>query len=700
MPRFAATMCVIAIVTGSAVADDDASLLPTTVPTMDRVLVTATGGELPQFDTPYSTEQIDQTQRFERAYRTLPQVLRDVPGVLLQETSAGQGSPFIRGFTAQRNLLLIDGVRLNNSVLRSGPNQYWATVDVLGAERVEVVKGPASVLYGTDAIGGTVQVITRSPYGFGEGTNVSGRAVFRTSTAERSFQQRGEVSVTQDQTFGFLGGVTGKFFNDVMTGNGVQENVGYDEYDADFKAEFWVSDNARVVALHQRVRQNNVPRTHSTVYADSFAGSTVGGDRKRDLDQERELTYIQYHAEGLDGPIEELHASLSYQRQSEVQDRVRGSLARRVTGIDVETLGMFLRAVSPSPIGRLTYGIEFYHDDVNSFSNTNPVQGPVADDATYDLLGAFVQSEIELAERLTVILGARITYARVDAERVDDITTPIVTDFISVSDEYFAAVGNVRVLYELVPDELNLFGGVSQGFRAPNLSDLTGNLSSSTSDIEIVSPGLDPETYVNFELGLKGRNDNAAFELTGYYMLIDDQILRTPTGVILPGPVTELTRSNSGEGWVYGIEFAGSHRLGGGFTLFGNVAFMEGKVETFPAVGAPPRDEWLDRLMPLTGQVGVRWDEPQSELWGELLIRMADDATRLSSRDMRDTQRIPPGGTPSYVVVDLIGGGKIDQNITWRAGLENVFDENYRVHGSGSNMPGIAFVFGVEIFVN
>jgi len=82
------------------------------------------------------------------------------------------------------------------------------------------------------------------------------------------------------------------------------------------------------------------------------------------------------------------------------------------------------------------------------------------------------------------------------------------------------------------------------------------------------------------------------------------------------------------------------------------------------------------------------------------VVRFADDADRLSTRDTGDTQRIPPGGTPGYAVVDLIGGGQISDDITWRAGLENVFDENYRVHGSGSNMPGISFVFGVDILLD
>ena len=81
----------------------------------------------------------------------------------------GQGSPYIRGFTGYLNVMMVDGIRLNNSVFRTGPNQYWATIDPLSLSRLEVVKGPGSVLYGTDAIGGAVNAITKSPTTYGEG---------------------------------------------------------------------------------------------------------------------------------------------------------------------------------------------------------------------------------------------------------------------------------------------------------------------------------------------------------------------------------------------------------------------------------------------------------------------------------------------------------------------------------------------------
>ncbi len=700
------TGCVWAIVLGLSMgttwvrAEPGAANEP--IITLDEVLVTGLADERSIYDTPYSTQRIGSVESFERSYRTLPQMLRNVPAVMVQETGAGQGSPYIRGFTGQQTLLLIDGVRLNNSVFRSGPNQYWNTIDAMSLDRLEVVKGPSSVLYGSDAIGGTVQAFTVEPYGYASTQPVSGRAVFRYASAERSFQQRGEVSVTHDQTFGLIAGLSGKLYGDLQTGGGTQAEVAYDEYDADFKGEWWLDDNARLVLAHQRVRQNNVPRTHKTAFALPFEGTTVGTELQRDLDQSRELTYLQLHAERLDGWVESVHAGVSHQRQTEVRHRMRTARPDDFQGFGVDTLGVFLRAQSDTPIGRLSYGAEYYHDDVESFSSSNPVQGPVADDATYDLLGVYLQSEIELDERTLLVLGGRFTYAAVNADRVSD---PVSGLPISLSDHWTNVVGSARLLHELEPDRVNLFGGVSQGFRAPNLSDLTRFDTARTDEFEIPAPGLEPEHFITFEMGGRLRDDDLAIELSGYYTLIDDMILRVPTGVVddsgTPADPSDdlfqVTKSNVGDGYLYGVELSASQRLEHSLTVFGNVAYIEGQVSTFPTSAPIADEEFIDRLMPLTGQVGVRWDDADRDLWIEGLVRMAARADRLSTRDASDTSRIPPGGTPGYAVFDVAMGGTFQEDVHYRLGVDNVFDTNYRVHGSGQNMPGISVIFAVEI---
>ncbi len=664
--------------------------------TLDTIVVTATRSPGTSFDSPYTTEVISSQEVSQGMYRTTPEALRGVPGVMVQKTSHGQGSPFIRGFTGFRNLLLIDGIRLNNSVFRDGPNQYWNTVDLLSINRLEVVKGPSSVLYGSDAIGGTINAITKGPTGYGQGLNSGGRLYYRTSSAERSHTGRGELSTTANNEWGLFVGATGKHFGDLQGGHGTrrQTNTGYDEYDTDFKAEYFLNPNTKIVAAHQRVRQNNVPRTHKTTAAKSFNGTTIGSDLKRDLDQERELTYIQLYVENQGSFIETAKISLSHQRQSETRDRVKSNGSRSLQGFDVNTLGFWAQFESTSPIGHLVYGVEYYHDNVNSFSSTNAIQGPVADDASYDLVGVFIQDTLDVSDAIDVILGARFNYARADANSVRD---PNSGTKISLTEDWNSFIGSVRVVSHLdSEDHWNLYGGVSQGFRAPNLSDLTRFDTARSNEIETPAPGLDSEAYVSFEVGLKANYDDFTMQAAYFYTDIQDMIVRTPTGNTISGD-SEVTKRNAGDGFVQGIELDASYRFHPQWTVFAAVTWMEGEVNTFPTSAPVVSREPLDRLMPLTGLVGLRWDDPAGNFWIEGLLTIADNQDKLSTRDAADTQRIPPGGTPGYEVFSIRSGWRLQDNVNLILAVENITNEDYRVHGSGQNEPGRNFVIGMDI---
>lgn len=655
----------------------------------DEIIVTATATPTESFRAPYVADVVDREQILRKQYRTTPQALSDIPGVMIQETAFGHGSPYIRGFTSFRNLFLIDGIRLNNSVFRPGPNQYWNTVDPYLIDRMEVVKGPSSVLYGSDAIGGTVNALTVDPYA-APGA-VAGRGVYRFAEAEHSHAIRGELSAQPDERLGFVGGGTFRTFGDLDIGEGVQENTGYDEWHTDFKAEFAVNENLTLVAAHQLTRQNNVPRTQKTIFREPFesvpAGGTAGFDRdlRRDLDQERQLTYLQAHATDLDGFVREWHASLSWHRQEEVRDRIRFSGAREFQGFDVNQLGLFFHATSDTSIGELTYGFDYYRDWVNSFSSTNTIQGPVADDATYDLLGVFVQDRIDLTPSLELLLGGRFTYARAVADSVDVNNVQR-----SIEEDWLNLAGNARLAWFIDEQEhWNLFGGVSQGFRAPNLSDLTRD-SDFGGGVEQPSPGLDPENYVMFELGAKAKYPDLTLQTSVFHYLIYDQIIRVNTG---GGAV--FNKINSDDGYMQGIEFGAAWRFLPELTLFGNFAYFDGEVQSLNPGGSVV-DDYPSRLPPAMGQVGLRYEPNNMPFWVEGELEMAARADRLSFRDQADDERIPDDGTPGYAVATIRGGWEINDHATLNLALENITDENYRVHGSGQNRPGRNLVLSIE----
>ncbi len=691
-------------------ASDTPAPQPPPYITVNPIIISASRYAQPAFDTPANVGEVSGEEILERGYRTVPEALQYEPGVMVQKTAHGQGSPFIRGFTGFRTLMLIDGVRLNNSVFREGPNQYWATVDPYSVAQLELVKGPSSVLYGSDAIGGTVNAITKSPVGYGVGTNVNSRAYYRVASGENSHTVRGETSITVDDKIGFLIGGTGKWYGDLRAGHGSSDldNSGYDEWDADFKGEYFFNPDTKLVFAYQRVQINSAPRTHSTNVAKSFAGSAIGTDRQRDLDNNRELAYVQLHSENVKGQFfDTLRAGLSWQSQWESEDRIVANGNRNLAEFNVGTAGVFVHLESPTPVGRLAYGLEYYHDNVNSFERRSNeaaprIQGPVGDNAAYDLLGIYLQDTIPLAEHLDLVLGGRFTYAAAEADRVHQPElNPITSTPIAIEDDWSNFVGSARVIYGLVPERLNLFGGVSQGFRAPNLSDLTASRSAASGAFESAALDVDPEHYLSFEVGLKADHQDYGAQTSYFYTVIQDMIIRGPTGQTTGGvPDEPIVRGvNSGDGYVQGVELEGWYRVCPDFTVFGNVTWMEGRVDTFLNVTDPTslRERALSRVQPLTGLIGLRYDEPARKWWAETTVQSAVKADHLSPGDVADTQRIPPGGTPDWTVWSIRGGIRVTPDITATIGLENLTNEDYRIHGSGINNVGRQVVLGIEV---
>lgn len=683
-------------------AADSGSPMPAPAPdearTLPPMMVTATRSPAEPFDVPYAGDLVGPVVFEERLPRTTPEALRDLPSVMLQKTGHGQGSPFIRGFTGFRTLMMIDGIRLNNSTYRDGPNQYWNTVDNLSINQLEVVRGPASVLYGSDAIGGAVNALPKSRQSFDPGFHWNPFLSYRFSSAEDSHAGRAEVSLNQDERVGIQTGASFKSYGDLRGGDdvGEQPRTGYDEWDADARVDWKLNDCSRLTYGHQTVDLDDAWRTHATIYGISWDGTAVGTDRDRILDQFRNLDYLRYAATGLEGAVEELEATLSYHVQNEQESRLRSDLRRESQATDVGTLGFQLQAASPSRVGRWTYGTEYYHDWVDSSYRRYAAdgslqltrrQGPVADDSGYDLLGAYAQNHLPFArDRFELNLGGRLNYASADARRAED---PATRAPLSFDDSWFNAVGSARLLWH-VDDarHWNLFAGISQGFRAPNLSDLTRFDIARSGEQEVPAFDLDPEQYVSVEAGAKARYGRFAAEAAYYHTLIDDLIVRVPTGASTPEGLVVVDKENSGDGFVQGFEVDASAEIVEGWTLWANLTWVEGRLETPLVRGGPLQKEPVSRLMPTTVNYGLRWEHPSRKYWAEFAGTSATAADLLSSSDQRDTQRIPPGGTPGYDVFHLRAGWRPVDPLTLALALENLADADYRIHGSGLNEPG------------
>lgn len=663
------------------------------------VVVTASRVAEPINKAAASVSKTSQKDLYENQARSLPESLDMTPGVMVQKTSPGQGSPYIRGFTGFRTLMLVDGIRLNSPVFREGANQYWNTVDSFSLDSTELLKGAGSTLYGSDAVGGTLQAFTQMPEYAPEGGGDSwgGRLATRVSSAEHSVVGRAEGYYGTEAWAGLFG-VTYKDFGDLEGGKhvGRQEGTGYQELDYDAKVRVALKGDRELVFAHMTVEQDDVSRTHRTTDGISWKGTTVGTEKVHEFDQDHSTTYLRYLDREKTSLYDELQATVYFQRQEETKDVVKKDDTRTLDGFDVQTWGASADLVKETALGTWAYGVEYSRDGVDSFReyyaadgtlSSAGVQGPVADDSYYHTAALYVQDRVKLADRWELTLGTRATYVRADIGCYEDFSTSPHTA-ASMDEWWFDSSSSLRLAYTAVDDFWLLYASASQAYRAPGLSDLTRFDVSRSTDVETPSTDLDPETYLCGEIGTRVTAGPVEWQADYFYTHIRDMIVRR---TVSSGVYTKI---NGGDGYVHGFESELKLHLGKQWVSATGFTWMEGYTTYDDADGT--RITEPIRTLPLTVYTSLRWESASRRFWAEVAERGSDAEDRLTEADKTDTQRIPEGGTPGYAVTDLRCGWRAGRGFSVVAGVENVFDKDYRIHGSGSNEPGRNFILSAE----
>jgi len=304
---------------------------------LEEIAVTATRVEKDIFQTPNAISVADQKQIERMNAQTTPLILRETEGVFVQKTTHGQGSPILRGLTGYQTYIQVDGVRLNNSTFRSGVNQYLATINPESLQRVEVLRGPGSVLYGSSAMGGVISVFTKDASAPGAEEWIIKPHLFgKFASADREKVGRLEVSGGYDQ-LGFILCGGAKDVEDLRPGRGydvqlknrkfyltsqkptsipkdawlvdIESPIGWREYSGDAKLFFKLSDNQAVKLAYQLARQPDVPR-YDKISTKEFEVFSFAP-------QNRDLAYANYVGKKLTPFLDELRASVSYHRQME-----------------------------------------------------------------------------------------------------------------------------------------------------------------------------------------------------------------------------------------------------------------------------------------------------------------------------------------------------------------------------------------------
>ena len=617
--------------------------------------------------------------------------IREIPGVLIQKTTAGHGAPIIRGMIGKDVLLLYNGIRLNKPTFRFGANQYMNTIDAESLDRIEVIKGPGSVMYGSDAIGGIVNMISEPPLSFEQEKGWRTTFSTRYGSADQSRIVHTGVMANFDN-FVLSSGITFKKIGNLKAGGdiGSQSPTGYDELNGNFKLGLRLNHRTSLDFDLIAVRQSDVPRY------DKY----VTGQYKTYLyqPQNRYLSSVALHSrpEKISW-ISSVQWNFSYQLEYEgtIQQKTGKDYFTKNRN-DIKTFGSFLQVNSTWRSKHVfTYGYEIYLDKVasNSFreqsGNQVSQRGNFPDDSKYRSFGIFLNDNIIFRPNFEMNLGLRWSQMK--------ISSFLDETFGDFDDTYGDFTGTVGLSYKPEP-WLNLIVSYAKGFRAPNFNDAVV-LKVSNSGVDAPSPGLFPEKSHNFEFGLKVDRPATNGSFFIFYNRIEDLIDRylgeyqnlaffdeNGNGLREDDEFDIYQKRNVAKAYIGGFELAGEYRINTNWRLRANTFWTYGQNLTV--------DEPMSRIPPFMSLISIR-HEFSRKISLETFVRTAGKQGRLSARDIDDS-RIDPKGTPAWWIFNFRGEYEIVDNLKLNFMVENIFNKAYKEHGSGVYSPGMNIVVGLR----
>jgi hemoglobin/transferrin/lactoferrin receptor protein len=660
--------------------------------------------------------------------QTTGDLLQQNGTVYVQQSQLGGGSPVLRGMETNRVLTVIDGVRMNNAIYRAGHIQNIITIDPNMLSRVEVVHGPGSVIYGSDAMGGVMHFYTRNPVlSNNDKVFTLGNAMLRYSSAANEYSQSFNVNVGGKKIAALLGASTkdigdlrqgskrdekygdwGKCLyyaeridgKDVMTANGdplIQKNSGYSQYDLFGKVLFKPSPNYSLTLNMQYSNSSNIPRydrlTEMTdeklTYAEWYYGPQTRG-------------LVSLKSEWLQ-PVklyDHFQITAAYQYISE--DRINRKFGKSKAKHQEETVKVFSLNVDfmKKVFGKseLRYGLEGVFNQVDSKAyNKNINNGEVTLDAASRYpdggdnmknFAAYASNNWEINKKLIFSQGIRFNNISLDAEYTQAMMDLIKFPFdAKISQNNTAVNGSLGLVY-MPGNDWRFATNLSTGFRAPNIDDLT-KLNDFSSTITIVpNPDLKPENAYSAELTIgKTFNNVLQIEFTGFYTILKDAFVIQPftyngqDSIVFDGNLTAVqAMQNATQATIYGFEGNVLAQLSKSLSLRSTLTYTYGHIKA--------EDEPLDHIPPLFGLTSIKLD--LSKFTGEFYARYnAWKHIEDYSPSGEDNQQYATvDGMPAWFTLNLRASYQFNRNVSLQAGMENILDKHYRNFASGISAPG------------
>ncbi|MDN5349556.1 MAG: iron complex outerrane recepter protein [Bacteroidales bacterium] len=654
--------------------------------------------------------------------------------VFIQKSQQGGGSPMIRGFATNRLLISVDGVRMNNAIFRSGNIQNIINIDPFMIDQAEVLYGPGSVMYGSDAIGGVMNFSTLKPFfAHDDKIVVNGSAATRFSSANNEITSHVHIKLGSQK----LASVTSFTFN--RFGDLRMGSRGSDFY---LRKEYVKRINDIDVVFQNEDQQLQVPSGFEMGHFMQklsfqpterwfFEYGLIYSNTTNYSRYDRLLRYkngLPRSAEWYYGPqkwlvnrftithtrqrilFDEIMLNLSAQQFEESRhdrDFMGSVLYERFEKVNAYALNLDLRK-SFNEQSRLLYGAEIVFNDVAStgtdrdiftdISEKGPARYPQSDWLSAALFATY---QYELSDKSMVQAGVRYNYFSMNAT-FD--TTFYKFPFETAENQDGALTGSLGFNYR--PNESWIVrAGVSTGFRAPNVDDIGKVFDSEPGAVVVPNPDLKPEYAYNAEIDMaRVFSDRVKIDISAFYTLLDQAMVRRDflfnglDSIMYDGELSKVQAiQNAAKATVYGLQIAAEWKMDNGFSLFSHLTWQKGEEELDDGSKSPLRHSapvfGITRLSYMHS--GLRFD-----LYGQY-------SQKVSYKDMPESEiskdYLYPADNngnpyaPGWYTLNFKAMKRINEMFTFSGGIENITDQRYMPYSSGLVASGRNFIFSLRM---
>jgi hemoglobin/transferrin/lactoferrin receptor protein len=653
--------------------------------------------------------------------------------IFVQKSQLGGGSPVLRGFEASRILMVVDGVRLNNAIYRTGHLQNIITIDDDILEKVEVLFGPASTIYGSDALGGVLHFQTKKPvFSSSAGTLIKTNASTKYSGAGNEYSGHVDLNFGW-KNFASLSSVSYSHFGNLRQGNNrnpfygdfgkrkeyidqingqdsivqnndenIQKFSGYNQFDLLQKFLWQPGFNQTHELNLQYSTSSNVPRydrltdrrDNKLRWAEWYYGP-----------QERLMASYRYKAKITHAFFDQVMSGVNYQKiqESRVQRQYRkAEQEHRVEDIQVVAANIDLRKGSGRNELNIGADAQFnflkstaYKQDIKNNEKTFGLDTRYPDGRNnMNYMGVYAQHLFKIIkDKLILNDGIRVNYVTLNSS-FENTAVLLDLPFSQASQKNITYSANAGIIY--LPDNKSKYSfNISTGFRAPNIDDIAKVFESAGgTQLVIPNPDLKPEQTINFDLGVNHNFNNWVYlEANAFYsffqnaIVLDKFTLNGASEVIYDGKLTPVVASqNKARAYIYGFQGGLTLQPVRALKMYSHITYTYGRYFGLEETEVP-----MDHIPPVFGKTGISYQLGLFEGECYALYNGWKGVSEYSPSGEDNLQYATSEGMPSWYVLNISTLWTVNKHLKVQVALENVFDQNYRtfasdISGAGRNL--------------